>query len=153
MMNHPTSQPPPAASLRTEQTLRDMWEASNRRRAEAARYHDEANGTLGAADAHDQAAAEARTAAAAEAQAAQSARTSARALFDLAEGRAAEAADLADIVNEKRTAAGLAPLTPGEPYPGPEAVPQPTAGDTLVASQQSPTETLVDGLPEQEVRP
>ncbi len=123
-----------------------MWEASNRRRAEAARYHDEANGTLGAADAHDQAAA-------AEAQAAQSARTSARALLDLAEGRAAEAADLADIVNEKRTAAGLAPLTPGEPYPGPEAVPQPTAGDTLVASQQSPTETLVDGLPEQEVRP
>ena len=146
-MSHPTSQPPPAASFRTEQTLRDMWEASNRRRAEAAQHHDEATRTLAAADAHDRAAADARSAAETETRAAESARSGARALLNLAEGRAAESADLADIVNEKRAAAGLAPLTPGEPYP------QPTADDAFVASQQSVTGTLVDGLPEQEVRP
>jgi hypothetical protein len=132
-------------SVRTEQTLRDMWEAGARRAAEASQHHNDANQCVAAAEAHERAAAEAKAAVAAEEQAAKSARTAAQAKFALAEGRAAEAADLADLVNRERTDAGLAPLAAGEPYPAdPAPAGQPTVEDTLVASAQSAVETRVD---------
>lgn len=108
-------------TIRTEQTLRDMWEAGLNRHAEAAADRTEGNRCTDSAEAHDRAAA-------AEAQAAAADRKGAKGLLDRAEGRANEAADLFDIVNEKRTAMGLAPLTPGEPYPEDPAAGQPQAG-------------------------
>lgn len=131
-------------SVRTEQTLRDMWEAGLKRRSEAEANSAEAVRCTAASDAHDLAAANARAAAQAEAQAAQSARSSAKALFDLAEGRAAEAADLADMVNRERQEIGLALLVPGEPYPADPAGQAPA--EPVVVSRQSVTETATDGL-------
>lgn len=117
-------------AIRTEQTLRDMWDAHLNRRSEAEKNGAEAVQCAQSADAHDRAVAQAKATADAEAQAAQADRRSAQALFNLAEGRAAEAADLADLVNRERAEAGLAPLTPGEPYP---------------ADPQDPTVTRTDG--------
>lgn len=126
-------------TIRTEQTLRRMWEESALLFKKAAAAYADADSCADAATEHERAANAEAAAAAAAAQAEKAKRT-------LAKGQEAEAADLADLVNRERTEAGLAPLGAGEPYPAdPAPTGQPTADDTLVASAQSSIETAVDG--------
>lgn len=110
-------------TFRTEQTLRRMWVESAKLQTEADRLLAEHQAATEQATKHDRAAA-------AEAAAAAACRTDAAAAKNVGQSAAAEAADLADLVNRERAEAGLPPLTPGEPYP----VEQPPAGDTLVTS-------------------
>lgn len=119
-------------TIRTEQTLRRMWEESAKLTDEAAKLWTTADGSRSEAEVAE------RTAAAHRA-----AEKSAR---DVGDAMAAEAADLADMVNEKRQQAGLARLKPGEPYPAdPVVAEQPMPDDTLVASVQSAAVTRTDG--------
>ena len=120
-------------AIRTEQTLRRMWDESAKLANEAGKLWATADGSRTEAEVAE------RTAAAH--------RTAEKNSRDVGDAMAAEAADLSDLVNRERTEAGLAPLTPGEPYPV-DVVPaeQPMTDDTLVASQSSTvTETLTDG--------
>lgn len=118
-------------SVRNEDTLRRMWTEHLIRRDKAA----------------EQAAIEQRATEDAETheRTAKTHRTTAAAVHTVGAGWAAESDDLADIVNEKRVELGLAPLTPGEPYPG-EVTPaeQPTPEDMLVASAVSAVTTHRD---------
>jgi hypothetical protein len=102
-------------SVRNEQTLRRMWTEHLTLRTKAAQQAEEETRAT-----EDAIAAE-RTAKAHRA-AAEAART-------VGGSMAAESADLADIVNEKRTELDLPPLVPGEPYD--DEAPQDPAGPTL----------------------
>lgn len=101
-------------SVRTEQTLRRMWTEAADNQTDATKLMDACKGHASAADdagraarAHQNEAAKAKLA---------------------ADEFAAQAADLVDMVNEKRAAMGLAPLAPGDPYP---VDPSPTDTDGL----------------------
>jgi hypothetical protein len=117
-------------SVRTEQTLRRMWDESLKLGSDSSRLAKEAY-----ASGIDAAAAE---------EAAEAHRKAEMATRSVSNAMEAEAADLADLVNRERRDAGLAPLTPGEAYPA-DPIEQPGPGDTLVVSVQSPVETLTDG--------
>lgn len=119
-------------SVRTEQTLRRMWEESLKLTNEAGKLWASADGARTEAEVAERTAAAHRTA-----------EKNAR---DVGDAMAAEAADLADLVNRERQDAGLAPLAAGEPYPAdPAPAGPPAPEDTLVVSAQSPIETRVDG--------
>lgn len=109
-------------TIRTEQTLRRMWEESAKLKAESERLYSEHKAAADQAAQHDRAAA-------AEAAAAHACRTDAAAALDVGQRAEAEAADLIDMVNRERKDAGLAPLTPGEPYPVDPSIP--VAGATV----------------------
>lgn len=130
-------------TIRTEQTLRRMWEESGKLQADSDRLGEEYATNMTAADEHDQAAA-------AEVTAAKACRTAATSARDVALRIGAEAADLADLVNRERQEAGLSPLKPGEPYPAEQQQEQqPTAGQPVQGLQGlqplGPPATRTDG--------
>jgi hypothetical protein len=112
-------------AIRTEQTLRRMWTESAALFQQSGTFYADADQCADAATEHERAAA-------AETAAAASAHEAAKAKRSVAQGKEAEAADLADLVNRERTEAGLAPLKPGEPYPA-EQDPAVTRTDGEVA--------------------
>lgn len=99
-------------TVRTEYTLQRMWEESLTLRSQAAEVAEEMRQDIAAAEASERAAA-------AERAAAEAHHTAALAHQTVANGKANEAADLADIVNREREELGLASLTYGEPYEAP----------------------------------
>lgn len=101
-----------APPFRNEQTLRRMW-------SESINLATKAQQMTAEADAAGKDAATAEQVAAAHRQAERTAR-------GIADAMLSEALDLVDMVNEKRAAAGLEPLTAGEPYDPPaEQLPGP----------------------------
>jgi peptidyl-tRNA hydrolase len=107
-------------AIRTEQTLRRMWDESVKLATESNRLTEDAN-----ASGIDAASAE---------QAAEAHRTAEKAARSVSNAMMLEAADLTDLVNRERQDAGLTPLTPGEPYPAdPAPAEQPMADDVKVA--------------------
>lgn len=97
-------------AIRTEQTLRRMWEESIKLAGDANKLGEEYRTAAAQADEHYRAAA-------AETAAADACRANAEAARNVGERAEAEAADLADLVNRERQDAGLELLKPGEPYP------------------------------------
>jgi len=111
-------------SVRTEQTLRRMWDESLKLAADSSRLTEDADESAVNAEAAE--------------KAARAHRLAEESTRNVGAAMGAEAADLADLVNRERQDAGLSPLAPGDPYPAdPAPVEQPTPDDTLVASVQS----------------
>jgi hypothetical protein len=133
-------------TVRTQQTLRDMWEAGLNRLAESQRHLAEYKASVKAAEDHDRIAA-------AETQAAKACRTAAAASQKVGTDAEAEANDLADLVNRERAALSLPPLVPGEPYPAdldeppPAAPPPSSAPEAGLGDLPSALQTARDLLP------
>jgi uncharacterized protein YkwD len=106
-------------AIRTEQTLRRMWIEAADNQADAVKLGDAYDGHTSAAEAAEQTAKAHRSEAS-------------KAKF-AADEYAAQAADLVDMVNEKRQQAGLAPLKLGESYPVDPSDPAVTRTDGEVA--------------------
>lgn len=137
--SEPLRPTPVVPAIRTEETLRRMWTESGKLTREAADWHADADQCSTSAAEHERAAA-------AEASAARADRTAEESKRAIARAREAEAADLVDIVNEKRLVAGLAALTAGDPYPEDPAagLPQAGAGDTRMDPVLPPGVVPVD---------
>jgi hypothetical protein len=111
-----------------------MWNESSALTEQANAFTADAAVCVSTAEDHERAAGEHERAAVTETAAARANRNAAAGKTKIATGKNAEAADLADMVNEKRAAMNLPPLVSGQPYPPPadgggeEDAGQPIAG-------------------------